>query len=93
MNLSVKLNIKRDQFALKTDLSLLLENMTACFGPSGAGKTTFLRHLVGLDKSPKTSIVLDGDTLQDDDSFIETHRRNLGFVEMRPRPFSKPSVF
>ena len=49
LNLTVKLNIKRDQFALKTDMSLPLENMTACFGPSGAGKTTFLRHLVGLD--------------------------------------------
>ena len=39
LKLTVKLNIKRDQFALKTDMSLPLENMTACFGPSGAGKT------------------------------------------------------
>ena len=92
LNLTVKLNIKRDQFALKADLSLPLENMTACFGPSGAGKTTFLRHLVGLDKSPKTSIVLDGDILQDDDSFIETHRRNLGFVDQNPFLFDHLNV-
>ena len=92
LNLSVKLNIRRDQFALKADLSFPLENMTVCFGPSGAGKTTFLRHLVGLDKSPKTSVVLDGETLQDDKSFIETHRRNLGFVDQNPFLFDHLNV-
>ena len=84
MNLSIKLNIKKDTFSLHADLEFPLENITSCFGPSGSGKTTFLRHLAGLEVSDSATIKLGDKIFQNCDFFIATHKRDIGYVAQDP---------
>ena len=84
MNLSIKLNIKKDAFSLHADLEFPLENITSCFGPSGSGKTTFLRHLAGLEVSDSATIKLGDKIFQNSNFFIATHKRNIGYVAQDP---------
>ncbi len=53
--------------------------MTALLGPSGAGKTSVLRAVAGLDRRPGR-IALGDEVWQDAGSFVAAHRRRVGFV-------------
>lgn len=48
-------------------------------GPSGCGKSTLLRTLAGLEES-EGEIILDGKTLQSQDVFLPTEKRQMGIV-------------
>lgn len=56
--------------------------VTVLFGPSGAGKTTILRVLAGLERSTNCVIHFGGETWADSSSgvFIPTQRRRIGFL-------------
>ena len=92
MNLSIKLNIKKDTFSLHADLEFPLKNITSCFGPSGSGKTTFLRHLAGLEVSDSATIKLGDKIFQNCDFFIATHKRDIGYVAQDPFLFNHLNV-
>ena len=92
MNLSIKLNIKKDTFSLNADLEFPLKNITSCFGPSGSGKTTFLRHLAGLEVSDSANIKLGDKIFQNSDLFIATHKRDIGYVAQDPFLFNHLNV-
>lgn len=69
-------------FTLDVDLVLPGRGVTALFGHSGSGKTTCLRLLAGLDRSPGSLVEVNGETWQDDarGRFVPVHRRALGYV-------------
>lgn len=60
--------------------------VTAVTGPSGAGKTTFLRCLAGLTRA-EGRLTVNGRLWQDEKFFLPTCRRPLGYV------FQEASLF
>ena len=73
-------------FDLDAEFSLPSRGVTALFGASGSGKTTLLRLIAGLNRAPG-SLIVNGETWQDDHTFLPTHRRALGYV------FQEASLF
>lgn len=60
--------------------------ITTVAGPSGAGKTTFLRCLAGLERAAGR-LEINGRIWQDDKFFLPTFKRPLGYV------FQEASLF
>jgi molybdate transport system ATP-binding protein len=82
--------VRRRDFSLAVDLALPGRCVTALFGHSGSGKTTFLRVLAGLERpAAGARVVVNGETWHDDGSgvCVPTHRRPLGVV------FQEASLF
>lgn len=77
----------KSRFALNVDLTLPDSGVTAIFGQSGSGKTTLLRCIAGLEKAQQGHFVMKGETWQNDNFFLPTHKRPLGYV------FQEPSLF
>ncbi len=75
------LRFARDPFRMEIDLTLPARGISAMYGPSGAGKTTCLRLLAGLDRGQGVVQVL-GEPWQDDARglFVPVHRRSVGCV-------------
>ena len=67
-------------------LNLPAWGITAVAGPSGAGKTTFLRCLAGLERA-QGRLAVGGSIWQDGKFFMPTHKRPLGYV------FQEASLF
>ncbi len=67
---------------------------TALFGPSGAGKTSIINMIAGLLRPDRGRIVLDGETLFDDEARIDVPawRRRIGYVFQEGRLFPHFSV-
>jgi iron(III) transport system ATP-binding protein len=65
-----------------SDVSLELGNdeLLALVGPSGCGKSTLLRIIAGLQRPDAGTVVLDGVTVEDDDTSIPPERRRVGLV-------------
>ena len=87
MTIEARLRLDRGGFALDVDLKLPVRGVTALFGPSGAGKTTVLRCIAGLEQAAEGRIVFDGEVWQDGSLFVPTHARRLGYV------FQEASLF
>ena len=53
----------------------------ACLlGPSGCGKTSTLRLIAGLETPNSGSITIAGGSVADDRTFLEPHKRGIGFL-------------
>lgn len=57
------------------------------FGDSGAGKTSLVRALIGLDDNFIGSVVFKNSIWQDDSLFVNTEDRQIGMVFQEPRLF------
>lgn len=92
MTLSASFSLTRDTFTLSVDLNLPASGITAVFGPSGSGKTTLLRAIAGLEQIPGAHITFQGNTWQDDRTFVPTHLRRIGYVFQQASLFAHLSV-
>jgi molybdate transport system ATP-binding protein len=89
MGIEAKFNVAKDPFELDVELSIPGKGITALFGDSGAGKSTILRCMSGLERAEKGYFKVDDQVWQDDSTnvFIPTHRRSIGYV------FQEASLF
>ncbi|MFG0320508.1 MAG: molybdenum ABC transporter ATP-binding protein, partial [Planctomycetota bacterium JB042] len=87
--LRIDLALARGGFALDASFAVPASGVTALFGPSGAGKTTVLRALAGLEPDARGRVVVRGEVWQESDRgvFVPPHRRRAGLV------FQEPSLF
>lgn len=92
--LQVQLQYQRGDFALDVDINVPSRGITALFGPSGAGKTTCLRAVAGLDPGIAGHIAFAGDVWQDSSTrrFVPAHRRRIGYVFQEASLFPHLSV-
>ena len=81
-------NRRAESFNLNIDTVFPSSGVTAIFGHSGSGKTTFLRCLAGLTKPTKALIKVNNRVWQDDKRFVKTHQRPLGYVFQEASLFS-----
>ncbi|MDR1085073.1 MAG: ATP-binding cassette domain-containing protein [Deltaproteobacteria bacterium] len=92
--LEVCLEKRFGPFCLEVDFELAEVGITVVFGPSGAGKTTFLNLLAGLER-PDRGFIRYRDRVFYDSSLgliIPPEKRNLSYVFQQPRLFSHFSV-
>jgi molybdate transport system ATP-binding protein len=87
-NIAARFNLTLDSFVLDVDIEIPGSGITALFGNSGCGKTTLLRCIAGLEKTPNGFVRVNGAVWQDEEKlFLPTHRRALGYV------FQEASLF
>jgi molybdate transport system ATP-binding protein len=67
-------------FELDVDIDIPGQGITAIFGESGSGKTSFLRCIAGLEKNASGSVSVNSERWQDANMFVPTHKRSLGYV-------------
>ncbi len=86
--------LTRGDFELDVDLELPLRGITGVFGVSGAGKTSLLRCIAGLERPTRGRLVVAGDAWQDDAQRIwrAAHERDIGYVFQEPRLFAHLDV-
>jgi molybdate transport system ATP-binding protein len=92
--LHAKLAWRRGDMALDVDITLPPTGITALFGPSGAGKTSCLRAIAGLERGSEGRVTF-GDRVWQDNAhrvFVPPHRRRLGYVFQEPSLFVHRSV-
>lgn len=63
-------------------LSIPVNSMTAIVGKSGAGKSTLIDILIGLIRPEEGEVLVDGESLANDDSF--SLRRSVSYVSQDP---------
>jgi molybdate transport system ATP-binding protein len=92
--LHARFRIQRGDFAVDVDLQLPGQGISALFGRSGAGKTTCLRAIAGLERAQGGYVALGGEVWQDDARglFLPVHRRALGYVFQEASLFTHLSV-
>lgn len=92
--LHARLRAVRGPFALDVSFVCPARGLTGVFGPSGAGKTTILRCVAGLDRIVDAYVRCGDEVWQDGhtDRFVATHRRGVGYVFQEADLFSHLSV-
>ncbi|WP_114392258.1 molybdenum ABC transporter ATP-binding protein [Oleisolibacter albus] len=93
LRLSHRLSHRQGAFTLEADVQAG-PGVTALFGRSGAGKTTLVNLIAGLERPQRGRIVLDGVVLVDTEAGLWTppHRRRIGYVFQDARLFPHLSV-
>jgi len=76
------------------DVALAPGSILVLFGPSGAGKTTVLRHIAGLERAERGTVVFGGDVWCDipRNVWVPPQRRRVGIVFQQPTLFPHLSV-
>jgi molybdate transport system ATP-binding protein len=85
--IEIRVRLDWPNFSLAVDERLPGRGVTALFGPSGCGKTTLLRCIAGLERPREGRLSFQGEVWQDQDTWVPTYRRPLGYV------FQEPSLF
>jgi molybdate transport system ATP-binding protein len=80
--LRAHLHWRRGSRSFALEASVPARGVTALFGPSGAGKTSCLRAIAGLDRDCRGTLAFAGEVWQDDAQgiFVPPHRRRIGYV-------------
>jgi molybdate transport system ATP-binding protein len=80
MSLEVAITANWPGFALNAAFRAPADRASALFGASGAGKSTILRAIAGLDKTIKGRIMVGGEVWQDETICLPAHKRAVGYV-------------
>ncbi|MEO0881382.1 MAG: molybdenum ABC transporter ATP-binding protein [Pseudomonadota bacterium] len=90
----VDITVTRPDFQLEMAQTVPTSGITAVFGPSGAGKTTFLRTIAGFETPTRGRIQLGHRTLCDVAKRINvpSHQRPIGYLFQDGRLFSHMTV-
>lgn len=82
MELNVSIKKKLPHFDLEVSFSCRKNRLLALVGPSGAGKTTIIRVLAGLDRPDEGRIDYNGEVWVDTEKkiFLPPQDRHLGYV-------------
>jgi molybdate transport system ATP-binding protein len=78
------ISLSRGQFRLHADFALPATGVCAVFGPSGAGKTSFLRAIAGLEPGVAGRLEINGSTWEAEGFRMPVHERRVGFVFQDP---------
>jgi ABC-type sulfate/molybdate transport systems ATPase subunit len=91
--LEIRMKLRRGHFHLEVNCRFASE-WTVIFGPSGAGKTTILRVLAGLESADEGQIIFNEETLADTGSRLNVKpgRRRTALVAQHPALFPHLSV-
>ncbi len=89
--MKVALEQTKGVFHLKADAAWPDKSMTVIAGPSGAGKTSFLRGLLGLDQG-RGKVEFDNMLWQGEGVFIPVHQRRMAWVSQHDDVFSHLTV-
>lgn len=92
MSIEARFQLTHPGFALDVALDLPGQGVTALFGPSGSGKTSLLRCFAGLDRAAGGTLRINGETWQDEKTFLPVHRRPIGMVFQEASLFPHLSV-
>jgi molybdate transport system ATP-binding protein len=87
MTLTVTLRLPRRQLDIDVSCELPSQGVTALFGRSGAGKTSLLRCIAGLERPPQARVQFRDEIWQDESRFVPPHRRPIAYV------FQEASLF
>ena len=87
-----RFNLTYPGFALDVDMQLPARGVTALFGPSGSGKTTLLRCIAGLERAQGGLLRVKDEVWQENEKFLATHQRPLGYVFQEASLFPHLSV-
>jgi len=92
--IQLRYELRRPDFALDVDLELPLRGISGVFGASGAGKTSLLRCIAGLERPERGRLLVAGELWQDSsrDTWREIHEREVGYVFQEPRLFPHLNV-
>ncbi len=87
--LNVDITHRMDTFSLDARFCCNSGEVTALFGPSGAGKTSVINMIAGLIRPQRGYIAIDGAVLCDTEQGIHVppHRRHAGYVFQESRLF------
>ena len=75
-----KIKVTLGSFILDTNFKIPGDGITVIYGPSGSGKTTLLRAIAGLEKNQDGFLKVGNLIWQDELNFVETHKRQIGYV-------------
>ncbi|MCU7845623.1 MAG: molybdenum ABC transporter ATP-binding protein [Candidatus Thiodiazotropha sp. (ex Monitilora ramsayi)] len=90
--IEVRLQSQLGDFELNVDFTAPAQGVTALFGRSGSGKTSVLRAVAGLVRTPQGLVRINDEVWQDEKRFVPTHRRPLGYVFQEASLFPHLSV-
>ncbi len=76
-------------FVLDAAGTVEMRGITGIFGPSGAGKTSLLRCIAGLDRAARGRLVVGRETWEDSSQDLRrpANERGVGYVFQEPRLF------
>lgn len=88
-DISVDITVPLGGFDVAARFNAAGPRIVSLFGPSGAGKTTILRAIAGLERRARGTIRMGGDTWLDTSAgvHVPTHQRRVGYV------FQEASLF
>lgn len=93
MSLDINIQLPRRDFTMNLNLSIG-NQLTGIYGHSGAGKTSFLHLIAGLERPESGTITFNGRTIVDTKSkvFVKPRKRRIGIVFQESRLFNSMSI-